>query len=78
MQTGEITTGMASAINDLLNNCVEIKPGQEVVLLAHTDGLHGGVNLVDPRVISWLQAAIKYRGANASILWIDEPFTAHA
>jgi len=63
----------AIAINDLLDNCAEIKAGQEVVLLAHIDGLYGGDNLVDPQAIAWIQAAIQSRGANPSILWIDEP-----
>jgi hypothetical protein len=73
-----ISKGIAIAIDDLLDNCAEIKPGQEVVLLAHIDGIYGGDNLVDPRVIAWLQAGIQYRGANASIIWIDEPAKPHA
>jgi len=73
-----IPRGVAISIADLLDHCAEIKAGQEVVLLAHVDGLYGGDNLVDPQVIAWLQAAIKYRGANASILWIDEPVKPHA
>ena len=73
-----IPRGAAIAIDDLLDHCAEIKPGQEVVLLAHLDGLHGGDNLVDLQVISWLQAGIQHRGANASILWIDEPDKPHA
>ncbi len=73
-----IPKGAAIAIDDLLDNCAEIKPGQEVVLFAQLDGLHGGDNLIDPQVISWLQAGIQHRGANASILWIDEPDKPHA
>jgi hypothetical protein len=65
--------GVAVSINDLLDNCAEIKVGQEVVVTAHFDGMYGGDNLVDPQVIGWLQAAIQYRGANASVLWIDKP-----
>jgi hypothetical protein len=76
--TGGMPRGVAIAIDDLLDHCAEIKPGQEVVLLAHIDGACGGDNLVDPQVISWLQAAIQHRGANASILWIDEPVKPHA
>ena len=72
-----IPRGAAIAIDDLLDHCAEIKPGQEVVLLAHLDGLHGGDNLVDAQVISWLQAGIQHREANASILWIDEPDKPH-
>lgn len=73
-----ITRGMAVAINDLLDNCAEIKPGDEVVLLVHVDGLYGGDNLVDPQAIAWIQAAIQSRGANPSVLWIDEPARLHA
>ena len=66
------------AINDLLDHCAEIQPGQEVLLLAQIDGLYGGDNLVDKEAISWIQAAVQMRGANASVLWIDEPAEPHA
>lgn len=77
-KTEGMTRGIALAIDDLLDNCAEIKAGQEVVLLAHMDGMYGGDNLVDPQVIAWIQAAIRHRGANASVLWIDEPAKLHA
>jgi hypothetical protein len=67
-----IPKGAAIAINDLLDHCARIQPGQEVLLLAHIDGLYGGDNLVDLDAISWIQAAVQLRGANASVLWIDE------
>jgi hypothetical protein len=73
-----IPQGAAVAINDMLEHCAKIQPGQEVVLLAHIDGLYGGDNLVDQEAISWIQTAIQLRGANASILWIDEPAKVHA
>jgi hypothetical protein len=73
-----IPKGASVAINDLLDHCAKIQPGQEVVLLAHIDGLYGGDNLVDERAISWIQAAIHQRGANASVLWIDEQAKPHA
>jgi hypothetical protein len=78
MEAIGITRGAAIAINDLLDNCAEIKSGDEVVLAAHIDGLYGGDNLVDPQAIAWIQAAIQSRGANPSILWIDEPAKTHA
>ncbi len=78
MEAIGIPRGAAIAINDLLDHCAEIKAGQEVVLLAHIDGLYGGDNLVDPQAIAWIQAAIQSRGANPSILWIDEPAKLHA
>jgi hypothetical protein len=73
-----IPKAAAIAINDLLDHCAKIKPGQEVVLLAHLDGLYGGDNLVDQEAISWIQSAIQLRGASASVLWINEPAKAHA
>jgi hypothetical protein len=66
------------AIDDMLDHCARIKEGQEVLILAQVDGLYGGDNLVDEEAISWIQAAIRHRGANPSILWIDEPAKAHA
>lgn len=41
-----IPKGATIAINDLLDNCAKIKPGQELLLLAHIDGLYGRDNLV--------------------------------
>ena len=68
----------AISINDMLEHCAKIQPGQEVVILAHVDGLNGGDNLVDPKAISWIQSAVQMRGANPSVLWIDEPAKPHA
>ncbi|MFC2020763.1 hypothetical protein ACFLU1_03105 [Chloroflexota bacterium] len=73
-----IPVGAAVAINDLLDQCAKIKPGQEVVLLTHFDGLYGGDNLVDQEAMSWIQSAVQLRGANASVLWINEPARIHA
>ena len=68
----------AVAINDMLDNCARIKPGDEILILANSEGLYGGDNLVDQDVVSWIKSAIQVRGINASILWIDEPPKAHA
>jgi len=73
-----IPKGAAVAINDLLDHCARVQAGQEVLLLAHLDGLYGGDNLVDEAAISWIQTAIQLRGANASVLWIDEQPKPHA
>jgi len=73
-----ITRGAAAAIDDLLDNCARIKPGQEVLIVSHIDGLYGGDNLVDEEAVSWIQAGVAHRGANASVLWIDEPAKPHA
>jgi len=72
-----ITAGATVAINDLLDHCAKIQEGQEVLLLAQIDGLYGGDNLVDETAIGWIQNAIQQRGANASVLWIDEPSKPH-
>jgi hypothetical protein len=69
--------GASIAIGDLLDNCARIKPGQEVVLLAQIDGLYGGDNLVDQEAISWIQAGVQARGANPTVIWIDEPAVPH-
>ena len=37
-----IPKGAIVAINDLLDNCAKIQPGQEVLLLAEIEGLYGG------------------------------------
>ena len=68
-----IPEGAAVAISDLLDNVAKIRSGHEVLLLAHIDGLHGSDNLVDETAINWIMNGIQERGANASVLWIDEP-----
>lgn len=78
MTTQYIPKEAAVAIGDLLDHCAKIKPGQEVLLLAQIDGLYGGDNLVDETAIAWIQSAIQHRGANASVLWIDEPARPHS
>jgi hypothetical protein len=77
MEAVGITSGAATAISDFLDNCAEVKAGDEVVLVAHVDGLYGGDNVVDQQTIAWIQAAIQARKANPSILWIDEPAHLH-
>jgi hypothetical protein len=77
MDSVGITRGAALAINDLLDNCLQVKPGDEVVIASHVDGMYGGDNLVEPQAISWIQAALQARGANPSILWFDEPARMH-
>ena len=41
----------AVSVNDLLDHCAQIKPGQNVLILAANDGLYGGRNLVDQHCI---------------------------
>ena len=66
-----VPKGAAVAINDLLD-FAKVEPGKEVLLLAHLEGLYGGDNFVDQDAISWIQTAVQLKGANASVLWIDE------
>ena len=73
-----IPKGAAIAIDDLLDNCARIRPGQEVLIVSHIDGLYGGDNLVDQETVSWIQEGVQHRGANASVLWIDEQAKPHA
>ena len=63
----------AVAINDMLDNCAVVKPGQNVLILAALDGLHGGRNLVDEQTIAWIQSAVQARGAHPAVLWVDMP-----
>jgi hypothetical protein len=72
-----IPAGVEIAINDMLDHCIKIKQGYKVLILAYLDGLYGGDNLVDQKAISWLQTAIRFRGANVTILWIDERSKPH-
>ena len=47
-----IPRGAAIAIDDMLDHCAQIRHGQEVLVLAHTDGLYGGDSLFDEQAIS--------------------------
>lgn len=66
------------SIGDMLDHCAKIQPGQEVLILAQVDGLYEGANYVDEDAVSWIQSTVRHRGANASVLWIDEPAKAHS
>src|SRR4030095_12338136 len=48
------------------------------LIVAASDGLTGGVNVVDEAAIAWVQAAVQQRGAHASVLWTDIPSPIHA
>ena len=67
-----MSAGAKCAVDDLLDNVARIEAGQEVLLLAHLDGLRGSDNLVDEQAISWVESGIHQRGARASVLWIDD------
>jgi hypothetical protein len=76
--TTSIPKAALIAIDDMLDCCARIQPGQEVLILAEIDGLYGGDNLVDRETVAWIHAGVQSRKANASILWIDEPAVPHA
>ena len=78
--TNQIGTpkGALIAIGDMLDCCAKVKPEEEVLILADIQGLYGGDSTVDQEAITWIQTAVQARGANASVLWIDEPAKAHA
>ena len=61
----------------MVDNCAEVKPGMDVLIVAHKDGLYGGDNLVDEEAVAWTASVIQSRGANCSILWIDDPQKPH-
>ncbi len=69
---------VAVAIGDLLDRCAEIRAGQQALILAASDGLAGGYNIVDEASIAWIQTAIQLRGAYPSVLWVDIPGGVHA
>jgi hypothetical protein len=75
---GGIPREAAVAVADMLDNCARLQAGQEVLILAHIDGLRGGDNVVDEEAIAWIQSGVNLRGANPTVLWIDEPAKAHA
>ena len=74
----------AVAINDMLDCCAVVKPGQNVLILAAIDGLHGGRNLVDEQTIRMdsvgsagaRRASYRDMGRHASrpnVIWPDIP-----
>lgn len=69
-----------AAINSLVqlvDHNAQVQPGQEVIVGAHIDGAYGSANLVDPTAVAWVHAMVQSRGANCSILWIDEIMKKH-
>lgn len=61
----------------MLECCAEIQPGQEVLILSEIDGLYGGDSVVDETAVAWIQQAVQMKGANATVMWIDEPVKPH-
>jgi hypothetical protein len=76
--TNQIGTpkGALIAIGDMLDYAAKVKPGQEVLILAEIESLYD--KSVDQEAISWIQAGVQARGANATVLWIGEKQKAHA
>ncbi len=71
--SGVIPRTASIAIADMLENCAQMQPGQNVLIVAAYDGLYGGRNVVDEQAISWIQQAVQDRGAYPSVLWLDMP-----
>jgi hypothetical protein len=76
IQVGIPQAAMVSLI-DLVDNCAEVKPGMEVLILAHKDGLYGGDDLIDEEAVAWTASVVQSRGARCSILWIDDKQDMH-
>ena len=77
MISSGITKGASLVIADLLDVCCEIKPGDEVLIASHVDGLQGGDNLVDEQTVAWIQQGVMARGANPTVMWFEEPAKKH-
>src|ERR1043166_1863178 len=60
-----------AAISDLLDNCAQLRRGQRVIIAAALDGLFGGTNLVEERVVDWLHAGVAARGGHSTIIWTE-------
>jgi len=74
MDTNVAPPRAKTVIDEMLDQCAKIEADQEVLILAHLDGLDpNSENLVEPQVIDWIHTAVKERGSNSSVLWIDEP-----
>lgn len=73
MAVSMIPRNVAESLNDMLDNCVQVQPGEKVLVVAHLDGLSGGPNLVDRETVAWTQDGVRARGAYATELWLDEP-----
>ena len=67
-----------NSLTQLVDHCAQIKPGQEVVILAHEDGVYGSDNWCDPQAVSWVKTAFASRGARVTVLWADEQAKEHA
>lgn len=66
-----------NSLTQMVDYDAQVKAGQEVIIMAHVDGLYGSDNFVDEQAINWTQAVVQSRGANCSILWVDEIMKAH-
>jgi hypothetical protein len=76
-QLGGIPKAALNSLTQLVDYNAKVQPGQEVIILAHIDGLHGSANYVDEDAINWTQTMVQSRGANCSVLWIDEQMKVH-
>ena len=73
MSSAYMLADAAVAINDMLDCCAVVKPGQHVLILAAIEGLHGGRNLVDEQTVFWIRSGMQGRGAHTTVIWTDMP-----
>ena len=73
-----IPRGAAAAVNDMLDNCARMSPGDSVLILSEFEDLYNKDWCVDETAVAWIQQAVQLKGGNASVLWIDEPAVPHA
>jgi hypothetical protein len=73
-----IPGGALVAMADMLDDCIHLERGQEVLVVADVGGLHGGDSLVDEDAVSWIASGVRARGANATVMWVDTKQEAHA
>lgn len=66
-----------NSLIQLVDHNAQVKPGMEVLIGAHIDGAWGSENLVDPMAVNWVQSVVASRGANVSVIWIDEIMKKH-
>ncbi len=55
-----------ATLEDLLDRCAANQAGQRVLIVAATDGLRGGPNLVDKAIVELIQNGVQRRKVHAS------------
>lgn len=71
LENPDDTTKEKIAINDMLERVAKLQPGQNVLIMAHLDGLYGGDNLVEFEVLELIAECVREYDADPQILLID-------